>query len=186
MARVHLLLVAHLLDRIVVDFVHGVVGQGGFAGVLQHRFHQHPVMIESEPAADVVALVDLLLLGGLRHDNDVGEIRDQIIALLIRRHLRHVAADFLLGEGKVAQVDVDAVGAGDNRIVILRAGGGERSADERRHGKRTQQTADERTIGGHGTRSFRQMKKGACQLARFGADTRRIVRDWQWQIAGAA
>ncbi len=61
----------HLLDRFVIDLVHGVVGQGGFAGILQQRFHQHLVALEGEVALDVVTIADLLLVGGLRQDDDI-------------------------------------------------------------------------------------------------------------------
>ena len=100
--------------------MHRRVGDGGFAGLLQQRFHQHPVAVEGEPALDVGAVADLLLLGRLRQHDDVGEVGDQVIALLVRPHLRHVAADLLLGEGDIALVNVDAVGAGYHRTGILR------------------------------------------------------------------
>ena len=59
----NLFLSRHLFDGFVVNFVHRFVGLGRFAGVLQHRFHQHAVTIESEPGLHVIALIDLLFLG---------------------------------------------------------------------------------------------------------------------------
>ena len=116
----HFLLGRHLLDGVVIDLLHRRVGDGGFAGLLQQRFHQHPVAVEGEPALDVGIIADLLLLGRLRHHDDVGQIGDQVVALLLRPHLRHVAADLLLGEGKIAFVNIDAVGAGHHGTGILR------------------------------------------------------------------
>ena len=75
---------------------------------------------------DVGTVGKLLLLGGLRQDDDVDEIVDEVVALLFRRHVRHVAADFFLGERDIALADIDAVGAGDHRIAVLREGDAER------------------------------------------------------------
>ena len=116
----HLLLGRHLLDRLVIDLVHRVVGQGGLAGILQQRLHQHLVALEVDAVLDVVAIADLLLVGGLRQDDDVGEISDEVFAFLIGRHLRHAGADLILGEREVALADIDAIDAGDERIGILR------------------------------------------------------------------
>jgi len=44
--------------------VHGIIGQGRFAGILQQRFHQHLVAFKGEVALDVIAIADLLLVGG--------------------------------------------------------------------------------------------------------------------------
>ena len=110
----------HLLDRLVIDLVHGVVGQGRFAGILQQRFHQHLVALEGEMALDVVTIADLLLVGGLRQYDDVREISDEVFAFLIGRHLRHAGADLILGQREVALMDIDAVDAGDDRVGILR------------------------------------------------------------------
>ena len=94
----HFLLVRHLLDGVVIDLVHRVVGQGGLAGVLQQGLHQHLVALELDAVLDVVPVGELLLLGGLRQHDDVGEIGDEIFALLVGPHLRHVGADLVLGQ----------------------------------------------------------------------------------------
>ena len=75
-------------------------------------------MIEGEPALHVRPVTQLLLLGGLRQHDHVDQIVDQVIALLLRRYRRHIAADLLLGEGEVALADIDAVDAGDDRILV--------------------------------------------------------------------
>ena len=131
MARVHLFLVLHLLDGFVIDFVLGLVRQRGFAGVLQQRFHQQPIVVEGEPVLDLGPLVQLLLLRRLRQHDHVDEIVDEVVALLFGRDGRHVAADLLLGEGDVALADIDAVDAGDDGVVILRPGYAARNADRR-------------------------------------------------------
>ena len=120
-ARAHFLLAGHLLDGFVIDLVHRLVGYGGLADILQHGLHQDLVAFELDAVLDVGAVADLLLLGGLAQHDDVGEIGDEIVALLVRTHLRHVAADLLLGDGKVALADIDAVGAGHNGVGILGA-----------------------------------------------------------------
>ncbi len=96
---------------------------------------------------DVVAVAELLLLGGLRQYDDVGEISDEVFALLIRRHLRHAGADLILGEREVALADIDAVDAGDHRVGILRLddGGCEQERGERECAER----AGERAGGSH-------------------------------------
>ena len=119
-ARVHLLLARHLLDGFFVDLAFRFVGQRGLARVLQQRFHQEPVAIEREPPLDIRPVAEFLLLGRLREHDHVDEIGDEIIALLLRRHRRHIGADFLLGEGEVALADIDAVNAGDHRILDRR------------------------------------------------------------------
>ena len=150
----HLLLVRHLLDRLVVDLVHRLVGQGGLARVLQERFHQHLVVLEGEPALDVGAVVQLLLLGRLRQHDGVGEIGDEVFALLLRRHGRHVAADLLLGEGEIALADIDAVGAGNHWIGLLRPERGDRCDEERGDCERAERAAYEQASAGHGRSSF--------------------------------
>ena len=154
-AGVNFLFGRHLLDGVVIDFVHRVVGLRSLPGVLQQRLHQHFVALEFDAVPDVVAVGKLLLFGGLRQHHDVGEIGDEVLALLIRRQLRHVAADFFRGHGKVALADIDAIGAGDHRIgiVILRLILGERNACRQgeQGGKRQRAdcAGDGRTNGGH-------------------------------------
>ena len=137
----------HLLDRLVIDLVHGVVGQGGLAGVLQQRFHQHLVALEGEVALDVVAIADLLLVGGLRQYDDIRQISDEVFAFLIGRHLRHAGADFILGQREVALVDLDAVDAGDDRVGILRLCDGRRDQESRE--RKCAERAGERAGGSH-------------------------------------
>ena len=127
--------------------MHGVVGQGRFAGVLQQRFHQHLVVLESEVALDVVAIADLLLVGGLRQYDDVRQISDEVFAFLIGRHLRHAGADFILGQCEVALMDLDTIDAGDERVGILRLCDGRRDQDSRE--RECAERAGERAGGSH-------------------------------------
>ena len=117
-ASVHLFLVLHLLDGFVIDLAFRFVGQRRLAGVLQQRFHQEAVVIEGEPPLHIRPVTQFLLLGRLRQHDHVDEIVDEVIALLLRRYRRHIAADLLLGEGEVALTDIDAVNAGDHRILV--------------------------------------------------------------------
>src|ERR1700733_3750921 len=98
-------------------------------------------------ALDVVAIADLLLVGRLRQYDDIREISDQVFAFLLGRHLRHVAADLILGQREVALVDIDAVDAGENRVGILRLcnGGCEEECRERE----CAECAAERADGSH-------------------------------------
>ncbi len=164
MARVHFLLVRHLLDRVFVDLVHRVVGHRRGAGVLQQGFHQHLVALELDAVLDVVAVGQLLLLGGLRQDDDVGEIGNEVIAFLVGPHLRHVGADLVLGQREVALADVDAVGAGDDRIGsrigILGAQRRGRPDQEGGERKRAERAGNGRTGGGHKTRSHKTLSCG--------------------------
>ena len=136
----HLFLVGHLLDGVVIDLVLGLIRKRGLAGLLQQQFHQQPVTVEVEPALDVRTVGEALLAGRLRQHHDVGHIIDKVIALLRRRHVRDVVPDFLLGESKVALVDVDAVGAGNDRIAVLGQSNLDRHADSTSEQARTRET----------------------------------------------
>ena len=143
MAGVHLFLVLYLLDGFVIDFAFRFIGQGGFPGVLQQRFHQQSVVVEGEPVLDIGPIAQLLLLGGLRQHDHIDEIIDEVIALLLRGYRRHVAADLLLGESEVARMDIDAVGAGDHRIAVLRPRSAERRGQECNTNKHAERAANE-------------------------------------------
>ena len=138
----------HLLDSFVIDLVHGVVGQGRFADILQQRFHQHLIVLEGEMPLDVIAIANLLLVGRLRQNNDIREISDEVFALLLGRHLlRHAGADLILGQREVALMDLDAIDAGKDRIGVLRLDNGR--CDEERRERECTERAAERTGGSH-------------------------------------
>ncbi len=123
----HFLLLAHLLDRVVIDFVHGLVGQRGLAGRLQQFFHQQLVAGEGEPLLEHRRVGHLLVFGRLRHQNHVGDELHQVVLLGVRRHRRQLAG-LVLGDREVALVDLDAVDLGEQRVLVLRrsrAGGHE-------------------------------------------------------------
>ena len=191
MTRVHLFLGRHLLDRLVIDLVHRVVGQGGLAGILQQRFHQHLVALEVEMVLDVVTIADLLLVGGLRQDDDVGEISDEVFAFLIGRHLRHAGADLILGQREIALADIDAVDAGDERIGILRLDDG--WCDEERGERECAERAGERAGGSHKHESFGEAVLRRVVVGFIGRISLRsgvgrtlaeIAWPWQWQNPG--
>ena len=91
-------------------------------------------------------VAEVLLLGRLGDQDDVGEIGDQLLALGLRRHPLHVGAHVLLGEREVALPDIDAVDAGDHRVgpdaagvlldadVLRAAGHGRQDEQQRRDG----------------------------------------------------
>ena len=120
MARVHFLLFADLLDGLVVDLVHRRVGQRFLADRLQQAFHQQLLAGEVELALEVGRVAQLLVLGGLRHEDHVGHELHQVVLLGFRRHRRNLAG-LLLGGGEVALVDFDAVDLGDKRVLVLGA-----------------------------------------------------------------
>ena len=63
---------------------------------------------------------------------------DQIVLLGVRRHRRQLAG-FLLGDGEIALVDLDAVDLGDHRVLVLRgnrSGGRRARAPARRRERR--------------------------------------------------
>ena len=61
----HFLLGRHLLDGLVVDLVHRLVGHAALPASLQQRFHQQLVAVEGEALLEVGAVGELLLLGRL-------------------------------------------------------------------------------------------------------------------------
>ena len=121
--------------------MHRIVGHGGFAGILQQRFHQRFVPLEFDALLDVVAIGELMLIGGLRQNDDVGKIGDEIVAFLLGTHFRHRRADILFGQGKIALPDIDAVGAGKDRVGIPSAC--DRRRQQCRKRSRTQQASGE-------------------------------------------
>ncbi len=141
----HFLLVTHLLDGFVIDLVHGVVRHRRLADISKQGFHQHLVALEFDAVLDRVAVADLLLLSGLGQQDNVAEIRDEVVALLVWSHLRHVAADFILGAGEVALADINAVNAGYHGIGILRFGRSGRHKEERGKRERAEYTSGERS-----------------------------------------
>ena len=193
MARAHLFLGRHLLDGIVIDLVHRIVGHCGLAGAVQQRFHQHLVALERDPMLDLVAVTELLLVGGLRQNDDVGQVGDQVFAFLIGRHLRHAGADFVFGERKIALADIDAVGAGHHRIGLLRAHDSARRGEDDGKRQRAERVAGRPGSGGHEEKSLCQGVKApvltGCRMRSLrsgvGADTRRIICFWQWQNRAA-
>ena len=116
MARAHLFLAARRFHRVVIGLLQGFVGERGLGFLLQPESHQQLVAQEREPPLEVGIVAELLLLGGLRDHDDVGEIGDQMLALGFGRRRLHLGAHILLGEREVALLDVDAVDAGDDRV----------------------------------------------------------------------
>ena len=105
-AGAHLLGRAHRLDLLVVDLLQRLVGDH-LAGMLrQERAHQELVAQEGEPLLELVAVLDVARLGRLGHQDDVGEVGDQVLAPHIGRHVLQLGAEVVLGHGEIALVDV--------------------------------------------------------------------------------
>ena len=91
--------------------------------VLQHQAHQELAAQKRLALLEVVGVLELARLGGLRGQHDVGDVADELLAPVLRRHLLDLGAKVLLGHREVAFADVHAVDPGHHRI-------GRRSADD--------------------------------------------------------
>lgn len=112
-------LVANLLDGFVIDLAQRGLGHGGLALVAQHAVHQQPVAGEGEAALEIVAVGDLLILGGLGDELHVDDVADQVVAFGGLVHGGQITAQLDLGGGEVALPDVDAVDLGKHGIGVL-------------------------------------------------------------------
>ena len=91
--------------------------EGGDLGFfLQLVSHQQLVAQERQPPLEVGIVGEVLLVGGLRDHDDIGEVGDQMLALGLGRRRLHIGAHVLFGEREIALLDVDAVDAGDDRV----------------------------------------------------------------------
>ena len=116
-ARAHLLLGGHRLDRLVIDLAHLLVGRGILGPLGQHQPHQDLVADEGLPLLEGGVIAQIVLLGRLRDEDDVGDIGDDLLALDLGRRLMGFVAEIILGHHEVALPDVDPVHAGDDGIV---------------------------------------------------------------------
>ncbi len=84
--------------------------------VLQHQAHQQLAAEERLALPEVVGVLEVARLGGLRRQHDVGDVADELLAPVIRRQLLEFGAEVVLGHREVAFADVHAVDPGDHRI----------------------------------------------------------------------
>ena len=120
----HLFLLRHRLDGFVVDLAHFLFAGGVLGALGQHHAHQDLVADEGLALLEHGLVAQLVFLGRLRDQNNIGDIGDELLALDFRRRLMRLVAQIVLGDGDVAVPDFDAVDPRDDRIVrIGRASG---------------------------------------------------------------
>ena len=115
-AGAHFLGRAHRLDLLVIDLAQRFVGHQRPRVVLQHQAHQELAAEKGLALLEVVGVLELARLGGLRRQHDVGDVADELLAPVLRRHLLELGAKVLLGHREVAFADIHAVDPGDHRI----------------------------------------------------------------------
>ncbi|MGY3471498.1 hypothetical protein ACVW0I_008369 [Bradyrhizobium sp. LM6.11] len=155
-ARANFLLAGDLLGGLVIDLLHCVRGDGGLALAGEQAVHQQAVAGECEALLELLAVGDLLVLGGLADDLHVDQEGQDVLVLGRRVHLGEARPEFLLGHGDVALLDFRAIDLRQYRIV----GGPERARE--RQGQRQSEAASQggrvaetlagcyRERGGHG------------------------------------
>ena len=126
------LLAGDLLGGVLIDLLHGLVGSRRLALARQQAVHQKPVAREGQPLFEILAIFDLLVLGGLGDDLHVDQERQHVFLLGRGIHLREAGPQFLLGKGDVALADLRAVDLGEHGVRVL---GAQRQADKQHHGE---------------------------------------------------
>ena len=121
----HLLLVAHLLGRLLIDLVQIGVGHRGLGLALQHRLHQRLVAREIGAALEIGGVRHLARVGLFRQQEHVGKVVQEVVpppGLVLGRN---VLADVLLGESEVALMDLDTIDLRQHGIDGRSLGAGE-------------------------------------------------------------
>ena len=121
-----------LLGGVLIDLLHGLVGSRRLALARQQAVHQKPVAREGQPLFEILAIFDLLVLGGLGDDLHVDQERQHVFLLGRGIHLREAGPQLLLGKGDVALADLRAVDLGEHGVRVL---GAQRQADKQHHGE---------------------------------------------------
>ena len=133
-AGMDFLFFANLFDRIFVDLVHGIVGEGVLADRLQQTFHEQFLAGKFGLALELGRVAEFLVLRGLRHQDHVGDKLDQVVLLGFRRHRRDLSSLFF-SDGEVALMDFDTIDLGDQGVLVLGIKRGGRDDQQRQAGR---------------------------------------------------
>lgn len=118
----HFLLAGDLLGGLLIDLLHRVRGGRGLAFLGQQTVHQQAGTGERQALLELLAVGDLLVLGGLADDLHVDQERQDVLILGRGVHLGEARPEFLLGQGHIALLDLGAIDLRQDRIVRSPAG----------------------------------------------------------------